>query len=59
MFARLREAKLDANGAAIADAETVLDVQHPLNVTASFNLNGYSVMIKIAKKIVRPGKEPE
>jgi hypothetical protein len=27
-----------------------LTVQHPLNVTASFNLNGYSVMINAAKK---------
>jgi hypothetical protein len=39
----------------MADAEMTLD--RP--VTASFNLNGYSVMINVAKKIVRPGKEPE
>jgi hypothetical protein len=27
-----------------------LTVQHPLNVTTSFNLNEYSVMINVAKK---------
>ena len=52
------ESEAGREEATTADAEMTLDRLHPLNVTASFNLNGYSVMINVAKKIVRPGKEP-
>jgi hypothetical protein len=42
----------------MADAEMTLDRSYPLNVTASFNLNGYSVMINVMINVAKK-KEPE